>query len=167
MLTNLWAYVVVGSAVIGILLSQSAFKAARLDYSLPPIAAAEPLVGILLGVTLLGDVVSVSITGLAVEALCLVAMVAGVAMIGRSSNLAAGCPTADAALQPGGDAAAVAPAAQTGDETGDDSGDAAQLPPDHAPHQYPSHRSDCLPPTSTTAPAEFCRRLSPTPIPSA
>jgi drug/metabolite transporter (DMT)-like permease len=93
MFVDPWIYIVIGAAVIGILLSQSAFKAARLDYSLPPIAAAEPVVGILLGVTLLGDVVSVSILGLAVESVCLVAMVAGVVLIGRSSNLAAGgCP---------------------------------------------------------------------------
>ncbi|MEO8887745.1 MAG: DMT family transporter [Jatrophihabitantaceae bacterium] len=90
MFVNPWIYIVVGSAVIGILLSQSAFKAARLDYSLPPIAAAEPVVGIALGVGLLGDVVSVSILGLVVESVCLVAMVAGVILIGRSSNLAAG-----------------------------------------------------------------------------
>jgi drug/metabolite transporter (DMT)-like permease len=86
---NPWLYVVVGSAAVGILLTQSAFKTARLDYSLPPIAAAEPLVGILLGISLLGDVVSVTVAGLAVESLCLVAMIAGAALIGRSPNLAA------------------------------------------------------------------------------
>ncbi|MDP9094198.1 MAG: DMT family transporter [Actinomycetota bacterium] len=89
MFINPWIYVVIGAAVIGILLSQSAFKAARLDYSLPPIAAAEPLAGIFLGVSLLGDVVSLSVPGLVVESICLVAMVGGVALIGRSSNLAA------------------------------------------------------------------------------
>jgi drug/metabolite transporter (DMT)-like permease len=86
-----WVYIVVGAAIIGILLSQSAFKAARLDYSLPPIAAAEPIAGIALGVSLLGDVVSVTILGLAVESICLVAMVIGVALIGRSPNLAGAC----------------------------------------------------------------------------
>lgn len=85
---NLWIYVVLITGILGILLSQSAFKAARLDYSLPPIAAAEPIAGIALGVSLLGDVVSVSIVGLAVESVCLVAMVAGVALIGRSPSLA-------------------------------------------------------------------------------
>ena len=84
---NPWIYVVVGAAVIGILLSQSAFNAARLDFSLPPITAAEPIAGIALGVSLLGDVVSVSVAGLAVEATCLVAMVAGVVLIGRSQTL--------------------------------------------------------------------------------
>jgi drug/metabolite transporter (DMT)-like permease len=92
-LFNPWGYLVVGAAVVGILLSQSAFKAARLDYSLPPIAAAEPIAGIALGVSLLGDVVSVSVLGLAVESICLVAMVAGVVLIGRSANLA-GCEPA-------------------------------------------------------------------------
>jgi drug/metabolite transporter (DMT)-like permease len=90
MFLSAWVYIVVGAAVIGILLAQSAFKAARLDYSLPPIAAAEPVVGIVLGVTLLGDVLSVSVVGLAVECLGLVGMVAGVLLIARSANLAAG-----------------------------------------------------------------------------
>lgn len=85
-----WVYIVVTAAVLGILLAQSAFKTARLDYSLPPIAAAEPIVGIVLGVTLLGDDISVTPLGLAMESLCLVAMIAGVALIGRSANLAAG-----------------------------------------------------------------------------
>jgi drug/metabolite transporter (DMT)-like permease len=88
MLTAVWPYVVVGSAAIGILLSQSAFRAARLDYSLPPTSAAEPVVGIALGVTVLGDQLSVTSLGIAVEVLCLVAMVAGVVLIGRSGSLA-------------------------------------------------------------------------------
>jgi drug/metabolite transporter (DMT)-like permease len=87
---NPWVYVLVGAAAVGILLTQSAFKAARLDYSLPPIAAAEPVVGILLGVTLLGDRLSVSVLGLAVESLCLVTMIAGCVLIARSTNLSGG-----------------------------------------------------------------------------
>lgn len=90
LLVNPWAYIVLASAVFGILLSQSAFKAARLDYSLPPIAAAEPIAGVALGVSLLGDVVSVTNLGLAVESVCLVGVIAGVALIARSANLAAG-----------------------------------------------------------------------------
>ena len=95
---SLWPYVLVGAAVIGIVLSQNAFRAARLDYSLPPIAAAEPVAGIALGVTLLGDVLSVSAGAIAIEALCLVGMVSGVMLIGRSPSLAdtgsAGAPEA-------------------------------------------------------------------------
>jgi drug/metabolite transporter (DMT)-like permease len=85
---NWWIYIVVGSAAVGIMLSQSAFKAARLDYSLPPIAAAEPIAGIVLGISLLGDVISVSVLGLFAECICLVGMIAGAALIGRSTNLA-------------------------------------------------------------------------------
>lgn len=89
-----WAWIVIGAAVVGILLSQSAFKAARLDYSLPPIAAAEPLTGIALGVTLLGDKLSVSTGALAAEAACIAAMIIGVALIGRSPSLAGHSPRA-------------------------------------------------------------------------
>ena len=39
-----WPYLLLASAVVGVLLAQSAFRAARLDYSLPPITIAEPLV---------------------------------------------------------------------------------------------------------------------------
>jgi drug/metabolite transporter (DMT)-like permease len=93
---HVWVYLVLASAVVGILLAQSAFKAARLDYSLPPITAAEPIVGILLGICLLGDKVSVTIPGLALESACLLALIAGVAMIGRSPGLAAACEVPDA-----------------------------------------------------------------------
>jgi drug/metabolite transporter (DMT)-like permease len=88
-----WAYVVIGAGIVGIAISQSAFKAARLDFSLPPIAAAEPIAGIALGIVLLGDTVSVSIPGLAAEAACIVAMIVGVIFIGRSKSLA-DCGTA-------------------------------------------------------------------------
>jgi drug/metabolite transporter (DMT)-like permease len=85
---NIWVYIVLATGICAVLLSQSAFKTARLDYSLPPIAAAEPIAGIALGVSLLGDSVSVSIVGLAIESVCLVAMLAGVVLIARSDRLA-------------------------------------------------------------------------------
>jgi hypothetical protein len=87
LLHTVWPYVVVGSAAVGILLSQSAFRAARLDYSLPPTAAAEPIAGVALGITVLGDRLSVAPGALAAESLCLLAMVAGVVLIGRSASL--------------------------------------------------------------------------------
>jgi drug/metabolite transporter (DMT)-like permease len=88
---HIWVYVVLGSAVVGILLAQSAFKAARLDCSLPPITALEPIAGIALGIGLLGDTVAVSIGGLAAESSCLLAMVVGVVLIARSPSLAGTC----------------------------------------------------------------------------
>jgi drug/metabolite transporter (DMT)-like permease len=94
---NPWVYVVIGAAIGGILLSLSAFKAARLDYSLPPVAAAEPIAGVALGVSLLGDIVSVTVVGLVIESICLVAMIMGVGLIGRSPNLAAACEPASLA----------------------------------------------------------------------
>jgi drug/metabolite transporter (DMT)-like permease len=89
MFLHIWVYALVGCAALGILLAQSAFKAARLDCSLPPITALEPMVGIALGIGLLGDTVSVSAPALAVEFCCLVAMVAGAALIVRSPSLSA------------------------------------------------------------------------------
>jgi drug/metabolite transporter (DMT)-like permease len=82
-----WPYLVVVSAVVGILLSQSAFRAARLDYSLPPTAAAEPVVAIALAVSVLGDELSSAPVDLLLEACCLVAMIVGVVLIGRSATL--------------------------------------------------------------------------------
>jgi len=89
MFTDQWFWIVVSAATIGILLAQNAFKAARLDYSLPPITAAEPVVGIAIGIAVLGDKVSLSVLGLAVEFSCLAAMVVAVILIGRSPGLAA------------------------------------------------------------------------------
>ena len=82
-----WFAVVIGAAAVGLLLSQSAFRAARLDYSLPPTTAAEPVAGIALGITVLGDHLTAAPGELAVEALCLLAMIGGVVLIGRSSAL--------------------------------------------------------------------------------
>lgn len=85
---HIWIYVLLGCAAVGILLAQSAFKAARLSYSLPPITAAEPIAGIALGIALLGDRISFSALGLGLESACVVALIAGVALIGRSRSLA-------------------------------------------------------------------------------
>lgn len=82
-----WPYTLLGAAVIGVILSQSAFRAARLDYSLPPAAVAEPLCGIGIGIALLGDRLAVGVGSLAVEAACALAMVAAAVLIGRSPAL--------------------------------------------------------------------------------
>lgn len=82
-----WTYLVVGAAVVGLLLSQSAFKAGSLSHSLPPLTAAEPLAGIALGVGLLADHVDVTPGRLAVEAACGAAVILGVYLIGTSRTL--------------------------------------------------------------------------------
>jgi drug/metabolite transporter (DMT)-like permease len=83
-----WPYLLLASAVVGVLLAQSAFRAARLDYSLPPITIAEPLVAGALGIVLLSDRISTNVPSLAVELLCIAAMVVSAILIGRSRVLA-------------------------------------------------------------------------------
>src|SRR5215475_6944324 len=87
MLSSPLAYLVVGAAVIGLLLAQSAFKLGSLAHSLPPLTAAEPLVGIALGVGLLADKVDVTPGRLAVEAACGAGVILGVYLIGTSRTL--------------------------------------------------------------------------------
>ena len=84
-----WPYLVVASATAGVLLSQSAFRAGRLDYALPPTATMQPIAGVALGVGLLGDELSATEVSIAGQLLCLAAMVAAVTLIGRSPALAA------------------------------------------------------------------------------
>jgi hypothetical protein len=81
---TLWPWVLLGSATAGVLLTQAAFRAERLDWALPPTAAAQPIAGIIVGVALLGDRLSASGVALAFEALCIAAMLGGVVLIGRS-----------------------------------------------------------------------------------
>jgi hypothetical protein len=80
-----WApYALVGAGAIGIWLMQSAFNSGPLQHSLPAISAGEPLVGILLGVLIFGDRVQVSPGELALQAGGIVALIAGVIMVGRA-----------------------------------------------------------------------------------
>ena len=45
---DLWPYLLVVTATAAVLLTQRAFRAARLDYALPPLAAAQPVLGVIL-----------------------------------------------------------------------------------------------------------------------
>jgi drug/metabolite transporter (DMT)-like permease len=84
-----WPYLIAGSGLAGLILTQSAYRVGRLDYSLPPSAAAEPVVGILLGVGLLRDRLSTSPMALFVDAICGAGLVAAVVLIARSPALGA------------------------------------------------------------------------------
>jgi hypothetical protein len=79
-----WPWVVLGAATVGVLFSQAAFRADRLDFALPPTAATQPIIGVVIGVTLLADRLSASGGDLAVEGLCVVGMLVGVVLIGLS-----------------------------------------------------------------------------------
>lgn len=79
-----WTVVLLISGVVSLLLSQSAFRVARLSWSLPPLVAAEPIVGIALGVSLVGDQVNMGRLDLLYQGMCLVGMIAGVVLVARS-----------------------------------------------------------------------------------
>ncbi|MEU8310183.1 DMT family transporter [Actinomadura sp. NPDC048955] len=72
---------------LALLFAQSAFDAAPLRISLPASTAAEPLTGIALGVTIFGERIRLSPRDLALEALGLAGMVAGIVVLGRSPYL--------------------------------------------------------------------------------
>lgn len=86
-LTSLWPYVLLASAAVAVLLTQRAFRAARLDYALAPIAATQPVIGVVLGVLVLGDSMRLSPAALAIDAACVLGLIASVALIGRSPAL--------------------------------------------------------------------------------
>jgi drug/metabolite transporter (DMT)-like permease len=83
-----WApYALVGAGATGIWLMQSAFNSGPLPLSLPAISAGEPVVGILLGVLVFGDRIQVSPGELALQAGGIVALIAGVILVGRAPAL--------------------------------------------------------------------------------
>lgn len=82
LLTHWQPYGVVLFALSGLLLVQSAFEAAPLRMSLPALTAAEPLAGIACGVGFLGDELRTSPGALAGQVTGLVAVVAGIVLLG-------------------------------------------------------------------------------------
>ncbi len=94
-------YGLVCVGALALLLAQSAFDAAPLRISLPAATAAEPLTGIALGIVIFGERIRLSAGDLALEALGLAGMVAGIVVLGRSPYL--GKPGDRAAREEGGD----------------------------------------------------------------
>jgi drug/metabolite transporter (DMT)-like permease len=84
LLTTWPGYAVVGTAAIGLWLTQSAFSAGPLHASLPAITGAEPLSGMTLGVLVFGDQVHITPWLLALQAAGLAAMVGGVILVARA-----------------------------------------------------------------------------------
>lgn len=81
-------YALVVVAVCGLLLAQSAFDAAPLRVSLPAATAAEPLVGIALGVVVFTERMRLGPAPLAGAVIGLALMVSGIVILGRSPYLA-------------------------------------------------------------------------------
>ncbi len=87
-LAHSWsAYCLVATGAVGLLLMQSAFNAGPLHSSLPTITAGEPVAGILLGIIVFGDRISLSPASLAMHAGGLAALVVGVILVARASAL--------------------------------------------------------------------------------
>lgn len=101
---SLWPYLMLAAAAAAVLLTQRAFRAARLDYALAPIAATQAVLGVVLGVLLLGDNIRLAPASLAIDAVCLLGLVASVTVIARSPALlddhqrAEPSPTSQAAI---------------------------------------------------------------------
>jgi drug/metabolite transporter (DMT)-like permease len=87
MLHSWSAYCLVATGAVGLLLMQSAFSAGPLHASLPTITAGEPVAGILLGIVVFGDQISLSPASLAMHAGGLAALVVGVILVARAPAL--------------------------------------------------------------------------------
>lgn len=81
------AYGLAVSTLVALWLMESAFNAAPLHASLPAITAAEPVVGILLGVLVFGDVIRISPAMVALQAAGVAALVGGVILVARAPVL--------------------------------------------------------------------------------
>lgn len=86
-LTSWGAYSLAESTLIALWLMECAFNAAPLHASLPAITAAEPVVGILLGVLVFADVIRISPALIALQAAGIVALVGGVILVARAPVL--------------------------------------------------------------------------------
>jgi len=81
------AYSLAVAALAAVWLMENSFSAAPLHASLPAITAAEPVVGILLGVVVFGDAIRISPPMLALQAAGIVALVGGVILVARAPAL--------------------------------------------------------------------------------
>lgn len=91
-LASVWPYLLLGAATAAVLATQRALRHARLDYAVPPIAATQPVVGVILGVALLGDHLALDTASLAVEAACLTLLIVSTVLLSRSAALTGATP---------------------------------------------------------------------------
>jgi drug/metabolite transporter (DMT)-like permease len=98
------AYALVGAGIVGIWLMQNAFSAGPLHYSLPTVAAGEPVAGIALGILVFGDRVQITPGQLAIEAGGIAALIVGVVAVAQSSAFS-GLHKITDVVRPGAEAA--------------------------------------------------------------
>lgn len=77
-------YAMLGVAIAGMIVQQSAFQAAPLPASLPVMDAVEPTVAVLIGVFAFDEALSTSIGALTIEAAGIVALLSGIVALDRS-----------------------------------------------------------------------------------
>ncbi|MFG3273648.1 DMT family transporter [Streptomyces luteogriseus] len=92
LLTGWEPYAVLALGVTGLVLVQSAFETASLRKSLPALTAAQPLAGIVCGVGFLGDRLRTDAVALSWEAGGLLAVVAGIVLLGLHPAMPHGAP---------------------------------------------------------------------------
>jgi drug/metabolite transporter (DMT)-like permease len=82
-LTHWQPYVLVLFGGAGMILSQSAFQAGALDFSLPTMTVADPVVSIAIGACVFHEAIAASPADIAIEVLALAAMSVGVWLLAR------------------------------------------------------------------------------------
>ncbi|GAA0321468.1 DMT family transporter [Actinoallomurus spadix] len=93
-------YALIVIAVLSLLLAQSAFDAAPIGISLPAMTAVEPIIGIILGISVFAEHLRFTGAAVVAEVLGLLMIVTGIGVLGRSSFLDK--PGPSAARQDGG-----------------------------------------------------------------
>ncbi len=101
LLTSWQPYAVLGVALVGLVLGQSAFRAAPLTASLPGLTVAEPLTGIALGAVLFSEPLRLSAPAVLAEVAAFVAIAFGVVLLTRSPLIAGPAPATDPHARPG------------------------------------------------------------------
>jgi len=101
LLTSWKLYAVLGVALVGLVLGQSAFRAAPLTASLPGLTVAEPLTGIALGAVLFSEPLRLSAPAVLAEVAAFVAIAFGVVLLTRSPLIASPAPATDPHARPG------------------------------------------------------------------
>jgi len=101
LLTSWKLYAVLGVALVGLVLGQSAFRAAPLTASLPGLTVAEPLTGIALGAVLFSEPLRLSAPAVLAEVAAFVAIAFGVVLLARSPLIAGAASATDPHARPG------------------------------------------------------------------
>jgi drug/metabolite transporter (DMT)-like permease len=89
LVTHWQPYVLIVAGAIGMVIAQSAFQAGSLDASLPTLTVMDPAVSIAIGAAAFGEVIAGGATRHVLEVLGVIAVVAGVRVLGRSSAVQA------------------------------------------------------------------------------